>query len=62
MIGNIIRRLVKNGGCSVLMVISYTMLCIDHFRGFDEYWFVPYGDPTAQNGHWEKDRAMNCLL
>lgn len=30
------------------------MLRIDHFRGFDEYWFVPYGDPTAENGHWEK--------
>ena len=32
----------------------YDVLRIDHFRGFDEYWFVPYGDPTAQNGHWEK--------
>ena len=25
---------------------------IDHFRGFDEYWAVPYGDKTAQNGTW----------
>ena len=32
----------------------YDVIRIDHFRGFDEYWFVPYGDPTAQNGHWEK--------
>lgn len=32
----------------------HDVLRIDHFRGFDEYWFVPYGDPTAQNGHWEK--------
>ena len=32
----------------------YDVLRIDHFRGFDEYWFVPYGDPTAENGHWEK--------
>lgn len=32
----------------------YDVLRIDHFRGFDEYWFVPYGDATAVNGHWEK--------
>ena len=32
----------------------YDILRIDHFRGFDEYWAVPYGDPTAQNGRWEK--------
>ncbi len=25
---------------------------IDHFRGFDEYWAVPYGDKTAENGTW----------
>ncbi len=32
----------------------YDVVRIDHFRGFDEYWFVPYKDPTAQNGHWKK--------
>lgn len=32
----------------------YDVLRIDHFRGFDEYWSVPYGDATAENGHWEK--------
>lgn len=31
----------------------YDVVRIDHFRGFDEYWFVPYGDETAQFGHWE---------
>lgn len=31
----------------------YDVLRIDHFRGFDEYWFVPYGDETAINGRWE---------
>ena len=30
----------------------YDILRIDHFRGFDEYWFVPFGDETAQNGKW----------
>ncbi len=26
---------------------------VDHFRGFDEYYSIPYGDPTAEFGHWE---------
>lgn len=32
----------------------YDVVRIDHFRGFDEYYFIPYGDPTAEFGHWEK--------
>ncbi|MBE5867026.1 MAG: 4-alpha-glucanotransferase [Lachnospiraceae bacterium] len=32
----------------------YDVVRIDHFRGFDEYWWVPYGDPTAEGGHWVK--------
>lgn len=32
----------------------YDAVRIDHFRGFDEYYFIPYGDKTAQFGHWEK--------
>ncbi len=32
----------------------YDVVRIDHFRGFDEYWFVPYGDETAAGGHWVK--------
>lgn len=32
----------------------YDIVRIDHFRGFDEYWFVPFGDKTAENGHWTK--------
>ena len=27
---------------------------IDHFRGFDEYWAIPAGNPTAEHGTWEK--------
>lgn len=30
----------------------YDMLRIDHFRGFDEYYAVPAGEPTARNGRW----------
>jgi len=25
---------------------------IDHFRGFEAYWAVPYGDETARGGEW----------
>ena len=27
---------------------------IDHFRGFEAYWAVPYGAPTAEKGVWKK--------
>ncbi len=29
-------------------------LRIDHFRGFDKYWAIPYGEETAVNGKWKK--------
>jgi 4-alpha-glucanotransferase len=32
----------------------YDIVRIDHFRGFDEYWAIPYGDETAVNGEWRK--------
>lgn len=32
----------------------YDVVRIDHFRGFDEYWCVPYGEDTAVNGKWLK--------
>lgn len=32
----------------------YDIVRIDHFRGFDEYWAIPYGDPTAEFGEWRK--------
>lgn len=30
----------------------YDVVRIDHFRGFDEYYAIPYGDPTAEFGKW----------
>ena len=30
----------------------YDIIRIDHFRGFESYWAVPYGDTTAKNGRW----------
>jgi 4-alpha-glucanotransferase len=32
----------------------YDVVRVDHFRGFDEYYSIPYGLPTAENGKWEK--------
>lgn len=32
----------------------YDVVRIDHFRGFDEYYAIDYGEETARNGHWEK--------
>lgn len=32
----------------------YDILRIDHFRGFDEYYSIPYGDPTAEFGCWKE--------
>lgn len=31
----------------------YDIVRIDHFRGFDEYYAIPYGDATAEHGKWE---------
>ena len=30
----------------------YDVVRIDHFRGFDEFYAIPYGDPTAEFGKW----------
>ena len=30
------------------------ILRIDHFRGFESYWAIPYGEDTAVNGEWIK--------
>ena len=32
----------------------YDVVRIDHFRGLESYWAVPYGDKTARNGRWRK--------
>lgn len=39
----------------------YDVVRIDHFRGFDEYYSIPYGDETAENGHWEKGPGMELF-
>lgn len=34
-------------------------LRIDHFRGFDKYWAIPYGEETAINGKWVEAPGVN---
>jgi 4-alpha-glucanotransferase len=31
----------------------YDVVRVDHFRGFDRYYSIPYGAPTAENGTWK---------
>ncbi len=39
----------------------YDVIRIDHFRGLESYWAVPYGDTTAKNGRWVKGPGMRML-
>ncbi len=39
----------------------YDIIRIDHFRGFDEYYAIPYGDKTAEKGEWEKGPGMDLF-
>lgn len=34
---------------------------IDHFRGLESYWAVPYGEKTAKNGKWVKGPGMDLI-
>ena len=39
----------------------YDVVRIDHFRGFDEYYAIPYGDKDAKRGWWEKGPGMDLF-
>ena len=39
----------------------YDVLRIDHFRGFDEYYSIPYGEKTAINGKWMPGPGMDLF-
>lgn len=39
----------------------YDMVRIDHFRGFDEYYSIPFGDETAEFGHWEQGPGIDLF-
>ncbi len=39
----------------------YDMIRIDHFRGFESYWAVPYGQTTAKIGRWRPGPGMDLV-
>lgn len=39
----------------------YDVVRIDHFRGFDEYYAIPYGDKTAEFGKWMPGPGMDLF-
>ena len=43
----------------MLSLVDYVR--IDHFRGFESYWAVPYGSETAINGKWEKGPGIELF-
>jgi 4-alpha-glucanotransferase len=39
----------------------YDVTRIDHFRGFESFWQVPYGETTAVNGKWVKGPGIKLF-
>ena len=39
----------------------FDTLRIDHFRGFDAYYAIPYGDPNARRGQWRPGPGMELF-
>lgn len=40
---------------------TYHMLRLDHFRGFESYYAIPYGAPDARNGQWEQGPGIKLF-
>lgn len=40
----------------------YDIVRVDHFRGFDEYYAIPYGNKTAENGCWKKGPGLDLFV
>ena len=39
----------------------FDVIRIDHFRGLESYWDVPFGEATARNGKWVKGPGMKLV-
>lgn len=39
----------------------YDIVRIDHFRGFDSYYAIPYGEKTAKRGSWKQGPGMKLF-
>lgn len=42
-------------------ITLYDVTRIDHFRGFESFWQVPYGELTAVNGEWVKGPGIKLF-
>ncbi len=40
---------------------SFDILRLDHFRGFCDYWAVPFGEETARKGEWRKGPGKDFI-
>ena len=39
----------------------FDVIRIDHFRGFEAYWEIPFGDSTAEFGKWTKGPGIDLF-
>ncbi|MEH2942949.1 4-alpha-glucanotransferase [Lachnospiraceae bacterium KK002] len=39
----------------------FDVVRIDHFRGFESYYAIPFGDKTAKNGEWRKGPGIKLF-
>ena len=39
----------------------YDVIRIDHFRGFDSFYAIPYGEKTARNGVWREGPGISLF-
>ncbi|MEG1584550.1 MAG: 4-alpha-glucanotransferase, partial [Anaerovorax sp.] len=42
-------------------LVLFDVLRIDHFRGFDSYYTIPFQEATAKNGRWETGPGMDFI-
>ena len=40
---------------------TYDVIRIDHFRGFDSFYSIPYGEKTAKNGVWKEGPGLDLF-
>lgn len=43
------------------MAALYDIVRIDHFRGFDSYYAIPFGNETAREGEWMEGPGMDLF-
>ena len=43
------------------MTRLFDVVRIDHFRGFDSYYAIPFGDKTARNGEWREGPGIELF-